>query len=133
VRDVCRGFRVSPREFRRRTARRAQGTYYPVGDIVAFDPDIADSNGMGGEDGYYATLLREVLHATGHPRRLDRPTTVDKTYGAHALEEGTVQAEQAIVLREIAFNDEAIECHAIVWDLPVDRRAAAAAAAWVLR
>jgi antirestriction protein ArdC len=22
---------------------------------------------MGGDDGYYATLLHELLHATGHP------------------------------------------------------------------
>src|SRR5690242_5203050 len=103
LRDLCADFQFPPRQFRRRTAGRVQGTYYPATDIVAVDRDIADSNGMGGDDGYYVSLLHELLHATGHPRRLGRPTTVDKTYEGHALEEGTVQAAQAIVLGEIGF------------------------------
>jgi antirestriction protein ArdC len=88
---------------------------------------------MGGDDGYYVSLLHELLHATGHPRRLGRSATGDYSDHGYALEEGTVVAAQAIVLREIGFDHEAIEWHSIGRELPIDRRAAAAAAAWVLR
>ena len=48
------------------------GAYYPASDIVAVDPSSADGDGMGADDGYYATLLHELLHATRHPSRLSR-------------------------------------------------------------
>jgi hypothetical protein len=51
ARDLCREFRTSPRQFRRRTPKRSRGAYYPASDIVAFDPDRTDSDGMGGDDG----------------------------------------------------------------------------------
>jgi Zincin-like metallopeptidase len=77
ARYLCAGFRVPPRQFRRRTARGAAGSYYPAADIVAVDVGRADRDGMGGDDGYYATLVHELLHATGHPARLARTTIGD--------------------------------------------------------
>src|SRR5262245_5832275 len=53
---------------------------------------------MGGEDGYYAFLLHELLHATGHPSRLDRVTAGDYSGEGTELEEGTVFLAQRIVL-----------------------------------
>lgn len=55
ARDLCRGFRTPPRQFRRRTAKRTTGTYYAASDMVTVDPDRADADGMGGDDGYYAS------------------------------------------------------------------------------
>jgi hypothetical protein len=75
AREVCACFRVPPRQFRRRVAKGLWGAYYPMSDIVAVDPCRAGAEGLGGDDGYYAGLLHELLHATGHPRRLGRPTT----------------------------------------------------------
>jgi antirestriction protein ArdC len=108
------------------------GVYYVASDIVAVDPDRADSDGMGGDDGYYSTLLHELLHATGHPSRLSRATTGDYSPPGYAREEGTVLFAQRIVLREIGFDTEAINWHTSSSDLPLDRGAARAAAAWIL-
>ena len=66
---------------------------------------------MGGDDGYYATLLHELLHATGHPSRLSRRTTGDYSPAGYAQEEGAVVLAQRIVLREIGFDAEAIDWH----------------------
>jgi hypothetical protein len=91
-------------------------------------------DGMGGDDGYYATLLHELLHATGHQARLARATTGDFSPAGNSLEEGTTLAAQRIVLREIGFSGEALEWHAPKeHGLPVDRRAARNAAAWLLQ
>src|SRR5437870_3906453 len=73
ARDLCANFRVPPRQFRRRAPRRIGGMYRPRSDIVTVVPDVAISHGMGSNDGYYVTLIEELLHATGHPRRLGRP------------------------------------------------------------
>jgi putative DNA primase/helicase len=88
---------------------------------------------MGGDDGYYATLLHELLHATGHPRRLDRRTTGDYSPKGYATEEGTVVAALRTVLREIGFPLEALNWHASVpaW-ASIDEIAARAAARWIL-
>jgi antirestriction protein ArdC len=88
---------------------------------------------MGGDDGYYATLLHELLHATGHQSRLGRATSGDFSPAGSALEEGTILAAQRIVLREIGFSGEALEWHARKeHGLSVDRKAAVRAAAWLL-
>jgi Zincin-like metallopeptidase len=133
TRDLCASFRVPPRQFRRRTPRGAHGIYYVRTDIVAVDPAEADGEGMGGHDGYYATLVHELLHATGHKSRLGRETSGDYSPGGYALEEGTVFEAQRIVLREIGFGAEAVDWHAPQGHgLPVDRKAARKAAAWIL-
>lgn len=133
ARDLCANFRVPPRQFRRRTRKGHQGLYYPATDIVAVDRAQADGEGMGGDDGYYATLIHELLHATGHPRRLDRATTTDYSREALAHEEGTVFAALRTVLVEIGFDSEALDWHAPRGDeLPVDRVAAMEAAAWMV-
>jgi hypothetical protein len=124
ARDLCRDFRTPPRQFRRRTSKGTAGAYYPASDIVAV--------GMGGDDGYYATLLHDLLHATGHPSRLSRTTTGDYSPLGQAREEGTVWFAQRIVLQEIGFDDEAINWHTGSPDLPLDRRTAKEAAAWIL-
>jgi antirestriction protein ArdC len=88
---------------------------------------------MGGEDGYYVTLLHELLHATGHPSRLARPTSGDYSSEGYALEEGTVLRSQRIVLEAIGFEADALDWHApSEHGLPVDPEAARNAAAWVL-
>jgi hypothetical protein len=132
ARDLCANFRLPPRQFRRRTAKGQQGSYHPASDIVAVNRDGADSGGLGGDDGYYVTLLHELLHATGHRRRLDRATTGDYSPAGDLLEEGTVLAAQRIVLRELGFPIEAIEWHTPGEGMPVDRKAASEAAAWIL-
>ena len=134
AREICTSFRIPPRQFRRRTARGAVGCYSPKSDIVAVDPDKADADGLGGDDGYYAALVHELLHATGHPRRLERTTTGDYSAAGYALEEGTVATAMRIVLADIGFGAEAIEWHAPARDAhPFDRRAAIGAADWLLR
>ena len=92
---------------------------------------------MGGDDGYYATLVHELLHATGHPRRLDRATTGDYSLEGYALEERTVCVAERLVLAEIGFPQEALNWYAPApsqhFGLPADRVAATRAASWVLR
>ncbi len=99
------------------------------------DPDGAASDGLGGEDGYYVVLVEELLHATGHTSRLERSTCMDlKQWRA---EEATVGVALRTVLAELGFPGEALDWYASVerysgLGAPPDRRAAAAAAAWVL-
>ena len=89
---------------------------------------------MGGDDGYYVTLVHELLHATGHPRRLGRATTGDYSREGTALEEGTVCAALRVVLRELGFPADAPKWHVLGGSrLPVDRKAAREAANWMLR
>ena len=133
ARDLCANFPVPPRQFRTRTARGCCGSYYPRSDIVAVDPIRSAWDGMGGDEGYYAMLIHELLHATGHSKRLARATTGDFSREGYGLEEGTVITAQRIVLQEIGFGAEAID-----WftpqghGLPVDTREARKAAAWML-
>jgi antirestriction protein ArdC len=88
---------------------------------------------MGGDDGYNATLLHELLHATGHQRRLARATTGDFSPAGHDLEEGTILAAQRILLRELGFDAEALKWHAPKeHGLPIDRKAAIKAASWLM-
>ena len=131
TRALCANFRLPPRQFRRRTSFGTSGWYRVESDIVAVNPDRSAANGMGGEDGYYAMLVHELLHATGHPSRLGRATTGD--YGSE-LEEGTVCLAGRIVLAELGFPAEALEWHAPSnhYGFPADRDAAAAAAGWML-
>ena len=108
------------------------GSYRVESDIVAVDPARAGSAGMGGDEGYYGYLVRELLHATGHPSRLDRATTGDDSTEGDDLEEGTVLAAQRIVLTEVGFPDDAVEWFTADIGPPVDEAAARRAAAWVL-
>ena len=135
ARDLCAGFRIPPARFRRRVPRGSVGAYTPATDTVAVDPNGAASEGMGGEDGYYVALLEELLHATGHPSRLGRPTTGDFPRWRH--EEATVGAALRTVLEDLGFPDEALEWYAPAvrtqaLGVPADQRAAAEAAAWLL-
>jgi hypothetical protein len=133
TRDLCARFRVPPRQFRRRTPRGVGGSYHVRSDIVAVNPRRAASDGLGGEDGYYGFLVHELLHATGHPKRLARPTTGDYSPDGYALEEGTVLAAQRIVFAELGFPDEALDWHTLGYkDLPSDPKAAKLAARWFL-
>jgi Zincin-like metallopeptidase len=106
TRDLCANFRVPPRQFRRRAPRGMVGWYRVESDIVAVDPFRAAQEGMGGEEGYYAFLVHELLHATGHPTRLARSTTGDYTDDANAREEATVRMAQRIVLTEVGFPQQ---------------------------
>jgi Zincin-like metallopeptidase len=134
LRALCAGFRIPPRQFRRRATRGQVGSYRVESDIVAVDPGRAASNGLGGEDGYYATLVHELLHATGHPGRLDRETTGKYSGESSDLEEGTVLTAQRLVLTEVGFPEEAVDWHvpSDTFGLPVDTAAATEAAAWLL-
>jgi antirestriction protein ArdC len=125
---------MPPRQFRQRTRRGEVGSYRVESDIVAVNPERAAMDGLGGEDGYFAMLLHELLHATGHPSRLDRPTTGHYSGGGADLEEGTVYAAQRIVLAEIGFPDEAVDWFApvAIGGFPVDQGAARRAATWML-
>jgi zincin-like metallopeptidase len=134
LRALCAGFRVPPRQFRRRTSHGIVGSYRVESDIVAVDPSMAACEGMGGEDGYYAMLVHELLHATGHPTRLDRATIGRYSGDASDLEEGTVYAAQRLVLTEVGFPPEAVAWYAPsgIFGFPVDAVAAKRAAGWVL-
>jgi Zincin-like metallopeptidase len=113
LRELCASFRVPPRQFRRRVGKAGAhyhaGIYYHQTDIVAVDPDRAAMYGMGGEDGYYACLTHELLHATGHPSRLNRESLRDESSEGFALEEGTVMAASRIVLEAVGFGTEALD------------------------
>ena len=130
LRRLCASFRVPPREFQLVTME-VMGWYRLEEDIVAIDNDRAAMLGLGGDDGYYVTLAHEFLDATGHPRRLGRPTCGD--YSNDDLEEGTVNLALRHVLRSIGFPEFALDWHAPHdLGLPVDREAAKRTAAWVL-
>jgi hypothetical protein len=131
LRSLCAGFRVPPCEFQLVTME-VMGSYRVEEDVVAIDPHRAAMFGLGGADGYYATLAHELLHATGHPRRHARPTC--GSYSNDDLEEGTVNLALRHVLRSIGFPEDPIDWHA-PYDLglPVDREAAKRASAWVLQ
>jgi antirestriction protein ArdC len=45
-------------------------SYSPVGDVVS----MPDRNAFHSPEGYYATLFHELIHSTGHPKRLARFT-----------------------------------------------------------
>jgi Zincin-like metallopeptidase len=133
TRELCARFRVPPRQFRRRTPRHVAGSYHVRSDIVAVNQRRAEDNGLGGEDGYYGFLVHELLHATGHPKRLGRRTTGDYSPDGYDLEEGTVLAAQRIVLAELGFPDEALDWHTRGYEsLPSDHEAATLAAHWFL-
>lgn len=134
ARALCAGFRVPPRQFRQRARPGQVGWYRVESEIVAVNPDRAAMEGMGGEDGFYAMLLHELLHATGHPRRLDRPTTGHYSPPKSELEEGTVYAAQRLVLMEIGFPEEALDWHTPlgIGGFPVEHAAASRAARWML-
>jgi hypothetical protein len=57
ARDLCAQFRQPPRQFRTRVEKGFVGCYDVESDIVAVNPARADADGMGGDDGYYSTLL----------------------------------------------------------------------------
>jgi hypothetical protein len=133
ARELCAQFRIPPRQFRRRVRKGEAGYYSPASDIVAVDPDRAAMDGMGGEDGYYAMLMHELLHATGHPSRLNRATSGDYSIFGYDLEEGTVRTALRTVLKSIGFPPEALEWYAPgSHGLPVDWAAARRAAEWIL-
>jgi hypothetical protein len=132
ARSLCHRFRVPPRQFRYRTCRGFVGAYWPATDIVAVNPDRADEHSMGGDEGYYAMLLHELLHATGHSRRLGRATCGDLSLEGDALEEGTVTCALRIVLTQIGFPAESVDWLAQLHELPIDEQAALDAAHWVL-
>jgi hypothetical protein len=130
LRDLCANFRIPPRQFRRRAPRGIVGWYRVESDIVAVDPGRADEQGLGGDDGYYAFLLHELLHATGHPSRLGRATTGHYSGELADLEEGTVRAAARIVLAQVGFPAEAVDWNTCTYrGLPVDQEAAERAAA----
>jgi antirestriction protein ArdC len=88
---------------------------------------------MGGEDGYYVTLIHELLHATGHPRRLGRPTTGDYSDDGTEAEERTINTALRIVLAEIGFPQDALDWHIRGEFAPrLDKEAAERAADWFL-
>ncbi len=60
----------------------SQAYYQPARDLITLPPRGAFESTAG----FYGTLLHELVHATGHPSRLDRPSD---TYGtpAYAWEE----------------------------------------------
>ena len=62
ARELCGGFRTPPRQFRRRVAKRINGTYYPASDIVAVDPTEQPLT-----DSAVRTVLRDP-----HPRTPSR-------------------------------------------------------------
>jgi antirestriction protein ArdC len=45
-------------------------SYAPIGDVVG----MPDRSAFHSPEGYYATLFHELIHSTGHPRRLARFT-----------------------------------------------------------
>jgi hypothetical protein len=133
LRGLCANFRVPPRQFRRRVPKGLCGWYRPESDIVAVDPDAAAMDGMGGADGYYALLLHELLHATGHPARLDRATTGDYSPEGYDCEEGTVYMAERIVMSEVGFPAEALDWYApTTMARHADPLGAERAAGWLL-
>jgi antirestriction protein ArdC len=51
----------------------ALACYSPSADIVS----MPDQTRFEKREGYYATLFHELIHSTGHPSRLNRPTLTE--------------------------------------------------------
>ena len=138
LRELCAGFRLPPRfallyapHRPEPDVRLGSGSYNLQSDVVGIDPSRAAQNGMGGEDGYYVTLVHELLHATGHPSRLDRESLRNMSEEAYMLEEATASASERIVLEAVGFPTEALDWYALN-PAPGDHDAAEAAADWML-
>jgi hypothetical protein len=91
--------------------------------------------GVGATHRWSVRSPRPLRGARQHFRVCCSPTTIgDFSPAGNYLEEGTILAAQRIVLREIGFSGEALEWHAPKeHGLPIDRKAARKAAAWLLR
>jgi antirestriction protein ArdC len=89
---------------------------------------------------YYRILLHELLHATGHAKRLNRQSLVeydsDESWRVNQeIEEGTVLLAEWLVLGAIGLPARVLRAHAApsdLYGLLVDLDAAMAAAAWML-
>ncbi len=80
--------------------------YRPISDIVSMEP----LPGFGGPEFYYGVLFHELIHATGHPRRLNRRDKngalrpfVTKAYG---VEELTAELGAAYLCQQVGIANE---------------------------
>jgi hypothetical protein len=113
ARRLCADFRVPPRQFRRRTARGADGQLLPR----ERHPSPSMLPGQRGAEWVETTVTTQLSFTSfctrqAIPGRLARTTSGDFSPAGSYLEEGTILAAQRIVLREIGFGGEALEWHA---------------------
>lgn len=58
-------------------------------------------------DAYYSTLAHELIHWTGHPSRLDRPTITERNDFNYAVEELTAEFGAALICAHLGIvNDD---------------------------
>lgn len=73
--------------------------YSPLDDLI----NVPDVNNFKSKDGYYSTLLHELIHWTGHQTRLNRDRHkffADETYGKEEL---IAEIGAAIIKRKFGF------------------------------
>jgi antirestriction protein ArdC len=69
---------------------RTRAAYLPGRDRIIMPPRSAFESA----EGYYATLFHELVHSTGHERRLSRPAVMDTAaFGSHAYSKEELVAE----------------------------------------
>jgi hypothetical protein len=135
ARSLVERFRIPPRQFRREikgTAFRARthGVYFIRDDAVAINWVLL-RNRRADALHYYCTLLHELLHATGHQKRLNRQSLYDRN---QALEEGTVLLAEWNVLSRIGLPERVLRAQAPMSEFayPYSPADAKAARDWLL-
>lgn len=82
----------------------AEAFYAPGGDYIAMPPLVAFRSSQS----YYATLLHELVHWTGHHSRLDRFSRASARFGdqAYAAEELIAELGAAFVCAEFGIDGD---------------------------
>ena len=82
--------------------------YSPKGDFIGMPELKYFSDSMG----YYATLIHELTHWTGHKSRLNRPQVGQFGSKDYAYEELIAELGAAMVLGSLGLESETIDSHA---------------------
>ncbi len=90
----------------------ARACYSPARDAIAMPPRHAFVSTAQ----YYATLLHELAHWTGHPTRLDRDLQPHIATAAYAREELVAELTAAFLGAELGLPVDHVECHAAYID-----------------
>lgn len=88
--------------------------YQPAGDFVGMPHITAfrDTPTASATENYYGTLLHELTHWTGHPRRLDRNLSTRFGSDAYAAEELVAELGSAFLCAALGISAEPRQDHA---------------------
>ena len=83
--------------------------YSPLADVVS----VPKIEAFKSTEGYYSTLLHEIIHSTGHKTRLDRDQTGQFGTEDYAYEELIAEFGSAILCGHLGVNQEPDDQHAL--------------------